>query len=134
MIWTFLYIIFIHWIADFVFQSRQMGENKSKSNYWLTIHVLTYSCITITCWLLLMFIDGSHFTIKNYDLVNRFELSFIFIFVLHWITDYITSRITGKYAVEKRWYGFFTTIGFDQVLHYVQLFTVYNYILTNTNI
>lgn len=134
MIWTFLYIILIHWIADFVFQSRQMGENKSKSNYWLTMHVLTYSFITTICWSLLLFIDPSQFPVIDYNLLNRFELSLIFIFGMHWVTDYITSRVTGKFAVEKRWYGFFTTIGFDQVLHYAQLFLTYKYILTNTNI
>lgn len=57
--------------------------------------------------------------------------AFIAIFTLHWFTDYVTSKITGKFYSQQKWYGFFTTIGFDQVLHYVQLFTIYTYIILN---
>jgi hypothetical protein len=57
-------------------------------------------------------------------------------FLCHFITDYITSRIVKK-RFEDKYYGSpipnlgaFTVIGFDQVLHYAQLFLTY-YFLTH---
>ncbi len=122
-VWTYLYIILIHWISDFVFQTRMMGENKGKSNFWLTLHVFTYSCWTFTGWALYSLFTTGHYSEQTYLYATAW------IFILHWLTDFITSRITGWFYINKNFYGFFTTIGFDQVLHYVQLFLIYNYII-----
>jgi hypothetical protein len=35
-------LIWIHWFADFFCQTDKMAINKSKSIYWLTIHVFVY--------------------------------------------------------------------------------------------
>jgi hypothetical protein len=57
-------------------------------------------------------------------------------FVAHTITDYITSRIVSRKFANKEFgspipnTGAFTVIGFDQVLHYIQLFGTY-YLLIN---
>ena len=123
MIWTLLYLILVHWVADFVLQSRKMGENKSHDNFWLTVHVTVYSFATIVLWVVFFLSTGTP--------MSPFSIwkSFIVIYATHWITDYTTSKITSKYANDKRWYGFFTTIGFDQVLHYTHLFITYNYLI-----
>jgi hypothetical protein len=123
--WVFIFLIFVHWLSDFVLQSRNMGERKGKDNFWLTLHVLVYSFATIFCWSLVFPL------IKIPISAERMWLSFMIMFAAHWITDYITSRVTGNFYSQQRWYGFFTTIGFDQVLHYIQLFTIYNYIILN---
>lgn len=120
-----MYLILVHWVADFVLQTREMGENKSKDNFWLTAHVTIYSLTTIVTWYLFFLL------IKVPITMHSISLSFISIFIMHWITDYITSRMTSKFATNQKWYGFFTTIGFDQVLHYTQLFIVYTYIILN---
>jgi len=123
MMWTFLYLILVHWVADFVLQSRKMGENKSHDNFWLTAHVIVYSLATILLWI-------GFFVLTNVPMTSEtIWKSYIVIFITHWITDYTTSKITSKFANDKRWYGFFTTIGLDQVLHYAQLFMVYNYLI-----
>jgi len=122
---TFIYIILVHWVADFVFQTRQMGDNKNSSSFWMLMHVFCYSGITLIGWSLL-----SIFTGLDISLINLL-ISFLLVFATHYITDYFSSKITHKFANEKKWYGFFTTIGFDQVLHYTQLFLIYNYIILN---
>jgi hypothetical protein len=56
-------------------------------------------------------------------------------FVIHFATDYVTSRIVKKRFEAKHFgspipnLGAFSIIGFDQVLHYTQLFLTY-YILS----
>ena len=46
-------IALIHLIVDFFLQTREMGENKSKSIKWLSLHILVYSFSTTTGWMLL---------------------------------------------------------------------------------
>lgn len=123
MIWTLLFIILIHWVADFVLQTRHMGLRKSSSNYYLTLHVLVYTFSTIMAWSIVLPLIGFHLT------TLRVSLAFSLIFLLHWLTDYITSRQTTKLYKEEKYYEFFVMIGFDQVLHYVQLFLIFNYII-----
>lgn len=115
-----LIILFIHWVADFLFQNQKMALNKSKENHWLFIHVLTYS----TVW----FVVGVFF----FDLIKVLQFTFI-TFVFHYVTDYVTSRWTSKLYKDQKFYGFpsfFSVIGLDQYLHYLQLILTYYYILT----
>jgi len=122
-IWVVLYLILTHWISDFVLQSRVMFNNKSSSNYYLFMHVSIYSIITIISWLLLNIISGVKYTSVTMLII------FTSIFISHWITDYITSRITSKLAKEEKWYYFFLVFGIDQVLHYIQILTIYSFFL-----
>jgi len=46
-------------------------------------------------------------------------------FVAHTITDYFTSRLNAKLWAKGDVHNFFVSVGFDQVLHYVQLFVTY---------
>jgi hypothetical protein len=128
MIWTFLFIILVHWVSDFVLQTQHMSTRKSSSNYYLTLHVVIYSFATILGWALVLPLLGIHL----YS--GPVWLAFLLIFVTHWITDYFTSRRTSKLYKEERYHDFFVVIGFDQVLHYTQLFLIFNYIILNHSI
>jgi len=128
MIWTFLFIIFVHWVSDFVLQTQHMSTRKSSSNYYLTLHVVIYSFATILGWALVLPLLGIHL----YS--GPVWLAFLLIFVTHWITDYFTSRRTSKLYKEEKYHDFFVVIGFDQVLHYVQLLLIFNYIILNQSI
>lgn len=74
--------------------------------------------------------------VYNEQFFNRwFVLSFVGItFICHTATDYVTSRIVSKKFAKGHYgsaipnFGAFTIIGFDQILHYIQLFLTY-YIL-----
>lgn len=125
-------IIFIHWIADFVFQAEEWANNKSKSNPHLLAHVSMYT----TIWALLggfLFAspcDGSAF---GYCVdLPKFGAFLVITFIAHFITDYITSRIVSKKFANEEYgspipnTGAFTVIGFDQVLHYAQLFLTFH--------
>lgn len=100
---TILLILFAHFIGDFILQTNWMAQNKAKNSFVLTHHVVVYSLC------LLPF--GPLFALVN--------------FILHFATDYVSSRITAKLWVKGDLHWFFATIGADQLLHYAALFLTY---------
>jgi hypothetical protein len=132
-----LSIIFIHWVADFIFQAEEWAVNKSKCFSALVKHTTMYSFI----WLLVMVgfsVWGNHFGGPKMEELGWSEWMILFpviTFVFHTITDYFTSKIVSRKFANNEYgspipnLGAFTVIGFDQVLHYIQLFGTY-YLLT----
>jgi ABC-type cobalt transport system substrate-binding protein len=112
-------ILLIHLVADFVFQSEQWALNKSKAWSPLLKHTATYSSL----WFLPMWLMSG-------ALVNAL-LFVVVTFVAHTTTDYFTSRVVSKQFAAGHYgspipnFGAFSTIGVDQVLHYIQLFVTY---------
>lgn len=123
LVWVYLYIVIVHWVADFILQSNEMAQNKSTSNVWLTKHVIVYTMVTNVLWLPIVFL------LKLKVINFEYFLSMCLIFILHWITDYFTSRINSKYWRLKDTHSFFISIGFDQLLHYAQLFLIFRFLL-----
>jgi uncharacterized membrane protein YciS (DUF1049 family) len=119
-------IIFIHWIADFVLQTDWQAQNKSKNNFALLIHTSNYSMV----WLLPMcLIFGKMKEGATTEWIVWSTLYFsIITLVVHTITDYFTSRLNSKLWSDGKVHYFFVSIGFDQVLHYGQLFLTYHYL------
>ena len=114
-------IIVIHWVADFVLQSDEDAKGKSKYAKNLLNHTALYSFL----WLTPLMIYNE---VLLSDKLIGFHLAFDFIcitFIFHTITDYFTSRLNAKLWEEKKAHNFFVSIGFDQVLHYVQLFITF---------
>jgi hypothetical protein len=112
-----LSILFIHWVADFLLQTKQMATMKSKDTIWLLIHVAVYSFT----W---FFIGAFFDPLKS-------ALFFVITFMCHFITHYFTSRWTSKLYRDSKFYGFpsfFSVIGLDQWIHYAQLFLTYEWI------
>ena len=118
-------IIIIHWIADFVLQNDKQAKGKSKNWGDLLDHTSTYSVFWATP---IIFIFGNGHSTAWYTLHS---LAFVGVtFIAHTITDYFTSRLNSKLWAKGDTHNFFVSIGFDQVLHYIQLFTTY-YLLKN---
>lgn len=119
-----LIMITIHYIADFIFQDEEWALGKSSSNTDLLMHTTTYTAIWIICAGALIMITGEH-------LVPKLLWFFPITFVVHTITDYFTSRWIKKKFDAKYYgspipnFGAFSSIGFDQVLHYIQIFGTY---------
>jgi hypothetical protein len=125
-----IFVLFIHFIADFIFQSRQMGVKKSKNIYWLTTHIYVYSIITFIGWGLF------------FKLTPRmgFELLTLTIFT-HFLTDFITSKLSSRFYLKSKkskslkeanyfeWL-FWSTIGFDQLIHATTLILTFKYIFS----
>jgi len=112
-----LLILLIHTVADFFFQSRKMAENKGKSVYWLSVHVLIYSVVTTLGWLLFTTSPTVLFAVINITVVT------------HWCTDFVTSRLSGYFYLKDNLYGFFSTIGVDQLIHATTLLLTYKYLI-----
>lgn len=123
IVWVYLYIILVHWVADFILQSTEMAHNKSTSNVWLTKHVIMYSVVTNILWLPIIFV--LHLKLGQFEYI----LAMAIIFITHWLTDYFTSRLNSQYWRQKKTHEFFVSVGFDQFLHYLQLFLVFKFIL-----
>jgi len=131
MVISFIIIVF-HYIGDFIFQDEEWAVGKSKSFICLIRHTLTYSFLWLVfSYLLFRYYEG--YT-PSESLIGSM-LFFIITLFSHTITDYYTSRITSNLFAKKKLgspipnLGAFSMIGFDQLLHYLQLFTTY-YFLT----
>lgn len=139
-------IIIVHFIADFIFQTEKQAKEKSSNFLQLLHHSFTYTTIWAIAGIFYVL-----FNIKSYD---NWDLSLFLLitFVFHTLTDYYTSRLNKKllpasynmilkinvnekpktfwhYPQGQNFHNFFVGVGFDQVLHYFQLFITY-YLLT----
>ena len=113
-----LLYLFIHWYADFVCQTDKQAKSKSSNNLQLLAHTGIYGLIV---------------TLFSYILywTNCFGAQYwytplifgVIQFVTHTVVDWITSRINKKLWEYKLVHEFFVMVGFDQLIHYVILFS-----------
>ncbi len=122
-----IYLFFIHWLCDFVLQTRWQGNNKSHNMRALFNHVFTYSIVMVV--FLLPFMGVKAFLFGGIT------------FLGHGITDYFTSRLNKHLWLNRELYKdsdsfksneyeklFWISIGFDQFLHSLQLILTYKWI------
>lgn len=122
-IYVIISLLLMHYIADFVCQTNWMAQNKSKTNYPLLIHVLTYATVFLLPSMVLF--KYSFVLTLGFVLLNT---------ILHFITDYFTSRISSNLYMKGNLgsdtipnFGFFSIIGLDQLIHYITLFVTFTY-------
>lgn len=101
-----LWLLTVHFIADFLLQSDWMAVNKSKNLTALTAHILVYSLCLIPFGFM-------------FALVNGFA---------HMLTDMVSSRVTTKLWLANQRHWFFVVIGLDQLAHTAMLIGTYNLI------
>lgn len=118
-------IITIHWFADFVLQTDKQAKGKSKEWRPLLEHTISYTL----CWIPFLYFTKWQLNIEG---TNPLGLFLLVTFIAHTITDYFTSRLNSKLWAEGKTHLFFVSIGFDQILHYIQLFLTY-WILAGKN-
>ena len=112
-----LWILFAHWVADFLFQNDRMALGKSENWSDLLDHTVLYS--------FLMFLAIVPFV----GLVVGLTFYTVTLFC-HTAQDYFTSRLNKKLWAENKRHWFFVSVGFDQFLHFAQLLITYS-LLTN---
>ena len=121
-------ILLIHWFADFVLQTDKQAKGKSKNWSDLLAHTFIYSLIWLFFGIFWLFIPSRPEIQPTSNLLLPLNFAII-TFIAHTITDYFTSRLNNKLWVKGDVHKIFVSIGFDQYLHYLQLFGTY-YILT----
>ena len=107
----FISLLGVHWIADFVLQTHWQAQNKSKNMEALARHVGVYT-VTLLVGTAVIF--------------GQSAILFAFAFValngiLHFVTDYFTSRWTSALYAKQDWHNFFAVVGLDQLIHQATL-------------
>lgn len=92
-----------------------MGNNKSESIKWLSIHVLVYSFVLLI-GLVPLLIDFKFLIIK-WVIING---------ILHWITDFFSSKVAKFFYLKNNLYYFWLIIGLDQLIHAITLILTFN--------
>lgn len=102
---TLCFALATHYVADFIVQTEWQAQNKSSNINALLRHVATYGlCFTPFLFILL---NGVLFVLSNV--------------LLHFITDFFTSRASTAVHKSGDTRTFFQFIGFDQLIHQVTL-------------
>lgn len=101
------YVLFAHFISDFVLQSRWVAENKAKNGQALMLHGFIYAVGLFAMLLVFPYWFGSGY----YDLLFYVAINWF----LHVHVDLITSQLTSYYYENKK--VFWVCIGADQLIH-----------------
>lgn len=96
-------LVWLHFVADFIFQTDAVAKGKSKSNATLLYHVALYGLPFV--------VFGWQFAVMNA--------------ALHFCVDWGTSRATSWLYQKGERHWFFVVIGLDQALHMTCLFVTY---------
>ena len=113
----YLTIMVVHFLAYFALQTDWQAKNKSSNDGALFFHCLTYSLV----WLMMSFIILGSF----WEALGFFAITLI----AHTFTDYHTSRLAKGFFDRKDFHNGFKIVGFDQVLHYLQLYFTFQIFL-----
>lgn len=123
-VFTLIWLMFGHTIADGIFQAERWAINKSKNIQSLFSHTVMYSIIMTV------------FAMVCFNIVGGLIFGLI-TFILHTFTDYFTSKIVSTKFKNKQLgtgipnFGAFTWILFDQFLHFFQIILTTTFILFN---
>lgn len=101
-----VWMLFAHWVADFICQSDWMAQNKSKAFWPLYLHCVTYAIIM-----------AAFFWSAEIDLWKTIHFYNLMVFS-HLVVDYFTSRWNRYLWEKKEVHWFFVFVGLDQFIHF----------------
>ena len=108
-----LFLLFTHFVADFICQSDWMAQGKSKEFLPLLAHTATYTAVSYAIMTLSLFwIPFVQKELILYCALNG---------VIHFCVDFVTSRINRRLWEAKKVHWFFVGIGADQFIHSLTL-------------
>lgn len=127
--WLYLYMFFLHFLADFVLQSREMGQKKSTEIPFLIGHVAIQWGVMLMGLLQVMdpiaayqiaclnagihgLIDWYIWKLYKYRVHMRLKEMF---------PDEETFQFQADHFEYWKDKGFYSTIGFDQFLHHATI-------------
>ena len=118
------YLFITHYIADFAIQSRNSAENKSHSFNALMEHITSYYMFSILFIILpMMFVVAINKYPAFYSSLVYYVISMT---TAHLVTDYLTSKFNAKMRRDGKVKLFWIGIGFDQMLHTIQIIYFFN--------
>ncbi len=112
MLWL-LYLLAAHWVADFVLQTHWQASNKSHNLDALGFHVASYTAYMAFASLVMFLATGGE--------MRHWVMFVLANCVLHFWTDFFTSRVTSKLWKDEEWHNFFAVVGLDQLIHQATL-------------
>lgn len=87
-------IIFIHFLSDFVFQTKSMIKNKSKNIFWLLTHVTIYTTTLFWAWV---------FIVKpKIETIQSYFILYHSLFFIHLIVDFIIGKINRNFLMKSK--------------------------------
>jgi len=116
-----LWILCIHYVADFIYQDEKWAVNKWNDFQALISHTLVYSTLL---------------TAGVYSFLTPVNLLYFFLITLftHTSVDYVTSKIVHNMFEKKHYgseipnFGGFSIIGLDQLIHFFTLILTFYYL------
>ena len=116
------FIMFAHWIGDFLLQKNKKKTRKkikNKNLKHLLPHTLIYTIVLTLSVLILQFINK-----WNSNLI----LFFFITYITHFVIDLLITKINEKNLKKNDRHKYFLTIGIDQFIHYSILFATIYYL------
>ena len=114
-------MLLIHFLADFGLQTHEQatkkGEGTSFFNKWLFYHVAVYTIVWGIAFIVLPLPEVE-------SPIFRWVFFTTYVFVTHYITDWVTSRVSKPFFSNGDFHNGFVVVGFDQLIHYLTLFPV----------
>lgn len=107
-----IYIMLIHFLADFALQTYEQALNKSKSNLFLFYHVGVYALV----WLVAAPLVMEPGPAIAFTLITG---------ISHFVVDWVTSRINSSFFSKQNYHDGLVGVGFDQLIHHIQLFITF---------
>ena len=121
-----IYILIIHFLADFGLQTHDQAVGKGQGNSFLNKMLFYHVGVYTLIWVVAMMAVKSLFDLSLLDVLMFGMITFI----SHYTTDYITSRIGKPFWSKNDLHNGFVVVGFDQVLHYIQLYYTFKYVIS----
>lgn len=129
-----VYLLFLHFLADFILQPREMGRQKSEKFKYLFQHLLIQFFVFFFGLMVIMPDTYMLFALGNalvhglidWNIWNLYKLSV-------WKRRRSDIELVGREQLKKTWkywddHWFYVTIGLDQFLHAATIVVLYVYL------
>lgn len=107
-----IFILFAHYLGDYIIQTRKQADNKHHDLLQLFYHVGSYSLV-IFGMLMLGNVFNFAGTLDVMDVLRYTVLNF----GLHFVTDFFTSKKVKQLWGDGRAHATFAVMGLDQFIH-----------------
>lgn len=127
-----MYMMLIHFVADFLLQSREMGQKKSSEPIWLLRHILIQWIVFVLCLFPVLGIaQAIMFSTANMIIHGIIDWNIWRLYKVSVALRFPELKLDPSKAKDfKYWedHVFYSTIGFDQMLHVLTLIGLFSFL------